>query len=256
MSDEVTMRWRLQNVAAYRELRRGVQRSGRENVVFALVMCGLAYFMHSANQPLPVILLYAALATGELLVGLFKWAFPSAEGLILDGLVLLAFAGLNLGREFLRFQNNLQPNTTGLFFGGLMLFFAIGRFRAYAGLRQLFAERPSAEHIAWFDDLVLDILTADPHSDRLALDLPTTPHWRAKLLGGTVFFVANNGNAVWVAGPEDFTLVREKRDRGHGRRKALLRIHGDAYPEFELDDASWSNYVNWLGEQTGNQTRA
>ena len=255
MSDELNMRLRLQNVAAYRELRRGVQKSGRENVVFALVMLGLAYFMRSANAPLPVVLLYAALAGGELLVGLFKWVFPSAEGLILDGLVLLAFAGVNLGREFIRFQIGAPPNTTGLFFGGLMLFFAVGRFRAYATLRQLFAERPSAEHIAWFDDLVLDILTSDPHTDRLALDLPTSPHWRAKLLGSTVFFVANNGSAVWVAGPDDFSLVREKRPRGDGWRKALLRIHGEAYPEFDLDDASWANYANWMAEHAAPRDR-
>lgn len=248
MSDEVNMRLRLQQVAAYRELRRGVQKSGRENVVFALVMLGLAAFMHSANAPLLMVLLYGTLAAGELLVGLFKWVFPSAEGLILDGLVLLAFAGVNLGREFIRFQVGAPPNTTGLFFGGLMLFLAVGRFRAYAGLRQMFAERPAPEHIAWFDELVLDILTSDPHADRLALDLPTSPHWRAKLIGSTAFFVANNGALVWVAGPDDFTLVREKSDRGGGRRKALFRIHGEAYPEFDLEDASWANYANWMTE--------
>ncbi len=249
MSDEANMRLRLQNVAAYRELRCNVQKSGRENVAFALIMLGIAYFMYTLNQQTFVVLLYAALATGELLVGLFKWAVPSAEGLVLDGMVLLVFAAMNFGREFLRFQANLQPTTVGIFFSGLMLYFALGRFKAYATLRRLFAERPSSEHIAWFDDLVRDIQTSDPHVDQLAIDLPTTPHWRAKLLGSTVFFVANNGNAVWVAGPDDFSLQREKHDRGSGARKAMLRIHGEAYPEFILDDASWSNYARWMAEQ-------
>ncbi|MBY0460769.1 MAG: hypothetical protein K2V38_25905 [Gemmataceae bacterium] len=247
MSDEFTMRLRLQQVAAYRELRRGVRKSGRENVVFALIMLGLAAFLHNANQPQVVVILYAALAAGELLVGLFKWAFPSAEGVLLDAFVLLTFAGVNFWREYERFQAGGKPTTTGLFLGGLMLFFAVGRFRSYVNLRKLFAERPDPEHIAWFDDLVNEILYSDPQSDRLALDLPTSPHWRAKLLGSTAFFVADNGNAVWVAGPEDFSLVREKRDRG-GRRKAMFRIHGEGYPEFTLDDASWSNYVAWMAE--------
>ncbi|MFM8274919.1 MAG: hypothetical protein ACKODX_21665 [Gemmata sp.] len=251
MSDEATMRWRLQNVAAYRELRRGVQRSGRENILYALIMFGFAYFMHRANEQPALVLLYAALAGGELFVGLVKWVIPSAEGLILDGLVLLAFAALNLGREYLRFQNGAPPMTTGLFLGGIMLFFAVGRFRAYAGLRKLFAERPSSEHIAWFDDLVRDILTSDPHADPLALDLPTTPHWRAKLIGSTVFFVANNGNSVWVAGPDDFSLQRSRHDPGTGARKALLRIQGEAYPEFLLSDASWANYTRWTSERAG-----
>ena len=250
MSDDANMRLRLQTVAAYRELCRGVQRSGRENVVFALVMLGLTYFMYSAGAPNLLIVLYAALATGELFVGLFKWFVPSAEGLILDGLVLLVFAGVNLGREFLRFQANLAPNTTGIFFGALMLYLAFGRFKAYAGLRRLFAERPAPEHLAWFDDLVYEIQSSDPHDDRLALDLPTSPHWRAKLLGGTAFFVANGGNSVLIVGADDFTLLRAKTDPGTGRRKALLRVHGEPYPEFELDDASWSNYANWMNEQT------
>jgi hypothetical protein len=100
--------------------------------------------------------------------------------------------------------------------------------------------------MTWFDDLVREIQVADPHTDDLVLDLPTRPHWKAKLLGATVFFVATDGNAVWVAGPDDFTLRRERTDRGDGSRKALLSIHGENYPEFELGDVSWANYTKWM----------
>jgi hypothetical protein len=136
-----------------------------------------------------------------------------------------------------------------IFLSLFMLFGALNRFKSYGDLRRLFAERPDPEHIAWFDDLVREIQTSDPHTDQLALDLPTRPHWRAKLLGSTVFFVANSGNTVWIAGPDEFTLRREKTDRGHGRRKALLNIHGEAYPEFELEDVSWANYTKWMATQ-------
>src|SRR3954470_17583574 len=111
MSDDATMRARLQTVAAYRELRRSVARGGRENVVFALVMLGLAYFMYSAGGPnQDVAVLYAVLACGELLVGLFKWLAPSAEGLILDALVLLVFAGVNFWLQYAQFRRGWQPN--------------------------------------------------------------------------------------------------------------------------------------------------
>src|SRR4051794_1755280 len=98
MSDEVTMRARLQQVAAYRELCRSVRRSGRENVVYACLMFGFAYFVHTAGgaQSEIMVLLYGILGFGELLVGLYKWAFPSAEGLVLDALVLLAFVGVSV----------------------------------------------------------------------------------------------------------------------------------------------------------------
>src|SRR5687768_7709089 len=100
MSDEVTMRARLQQVAAYRELRRSVARSGRENVVFALIMLGLAYYTFRPNAVgiiAIVFMLYVGLALAELAVGLFKLLMPTAEGVLLDAFILLLFAGWNLG---------------------------------------------------------------------------------------------------------------------------------------------------------------
>ncbi|MBN9122364.1 MAG: hypothetical protein J0I06_25025 [Planctomycetes bacterium] len=256
MSDEATtgaseadMRLRLQQVAAYRELRQSVARSGRENVVYAALMLGFAYFIYSAGGNRDVALLFGALSAGELLVGLFKWVFPSAEGLLLDAFVLLAFAALNGWLAYSQFQQRGQPGLLAIFFGLYMLSGAFNRLKTYGDLRRLFAERPAPEHIAWFDDLVYEIRTSDPVTDRLALDLPTRPHWRAKLFGGTAFFVAATGHAVWVAGADDFTLRREKADRGTGHRKALLSIHGEQYPEFELGDTSWENYTKWLTSQ-------
>ena len=253
MSDEVTMRARLQNVAAYRELRRGVQRSGRENVGFALLMLGLAYYTFQPNAggvATLVFMLYVGLALGEFAVGLFKLLFPTAEGVLLDALLLLLFAGWNLGWQGLALLAGGQSSTVFIFLGLYMLFGAFGRFKNYAELRKLFAERPSAEHIAWFDDLVREIQASDPHADELALDLPTRPRWKAKLLGGTAFFVATSGNTVWIAGADEFSLRREKSDRGAGRRKALLNIHGEGYPEFDLEDVSWANYTKWMATQS------
>jgi hypothetical protein len=254
MSDEIMMRARLQHVAAYRELRRSVQRSGRENVFFALIMLGLAYYTFRPNAGWfgdLVFFLYVGLALAEFAVGLFKVLHPSAEGVLLDAFVLLLFAGWNIGWQALIMALNV-PRFGGpviLFLGLYMLFGAFGRFKAYGQLRRLFAERPSPEHIAWFDDLVHEIQTSDPHTDQLALDLPTRPHWKAKLLGGTAFFVATGGNTVWIAGPDEFVLKREKSDHGTGRRKAILRIQGAPYPEFDLEDVSWANYTKWLATQ-------
>ena len=249
MSDEATMRLRLQTVAAYRELCRSVQRSGRENVVYAVIVGGIACYLHSRGASELTIVLFGILTVGELFVGLFKWAVPSAEGLLLDGLMLLVFAGFNFWLEYAAFQKGQGIDPVYVFLGLYMLFGALNRFRSYGILRQLFAERPDPEHLAWFNDLVREIQVSDPHSDEFVLDLPTRPHWKAKLLGGTVFFVATDGNAVWVAGPGDFALRREKTDRGKGSRKALLNIYGAAYPEFDLDDASWANYMKWLATQ-------
>jgi hypothetical protein len=244
MADDFAMRMQLQRVVAYRELRAGVRRSGRGNVFFALVMLFFAYLVWeqraaAGGVPLAAVL-YGALAVGELLVGLFKWLFPSAEGVLLDGFVLLAFVGYN----FLALLGG-RPPAWVILFGLFMLWAAVGRFKAYAQLRRMFAHRPSPEHLAWFDDLVAEIRAADPQADELALDLPTKPHWKVKLLGTTAFFVGAKGDPVWVAGPDDFELLREKADHGTGRRKALLRLGADHAAEFQITDATWANYAKW-----------
>jgi hypothetical protein len=246
-TDDVAMRLQLQRVAAYRELCRGVRRSGRGNIIFASFMLLIGYLIYESAGPaaLPQLIIVGILVGGELLVGLYKWVAPSAEGILLDGVVLLVFVGYYLVAEYIRFQNNVPPSAVSILLGLIMLMNAIERFRVYGQLRRLFAERPSAEHMAWFDGLVEEIRAADPQGDELALDLPTGPHWKAKLLGTTAFFVGMRDGAVWIAGPDDFELLREKADRGTGRRKALLRFHDMAYPEFEITDSTWANYQRW-----------
>ncbi|HUR55206.1 MAG TPA: hypothetical protein VMZ71_13820 [Gemmataceae bacterium] len=252
MAAEDEMRFRLQQVGAYRMLCRSVRRSGRENVFFAAFMLFLAFYIFNPvglKPPVGLMLIfygYVTLAVGELVVGLFKILKPSAEGILFDGFVLLAFAGWNLGWQGLRMAANARPDLIIIFLGVYLLLQAVGRFKQYGQLRKLFADRPSPELVAWFDGLVHEIRTADPQLDDLALDLPTHPHLKAKLLGTTAFFVAAKGDVAFVAGLYEFTLVRDPVDRGTGKRSALLRVFDDPYPSFEITDASWNNYERWL----------
>jgi hypothetical protein len=251
MSTDVMARYRLQQVAAYRELCRAVRKTGRENVFFALLMLGLAYlsFPNGGGRGLVqfVFALYLGLALAEFAVGLFKFIRPSAEGILLDGLVLLMFAGWNIGWQGLRLVAGVPPQVVIALLGVFMLFQAVERFRSYGRLRRLFRERPSPDQIAWFDDLVREIRAADPDQDDTALDLPTRGRWKAKLLGDTGFFVrTKGGEAVVIAGPGDFAILRDDKDHGTGKRKALLQLHDQHLPEFEIADATWNNYQKWV----------
>jgi hypothetical protein len=195
-------------------------------------------------------LAYAALALGELAVGLFKTFFPSAEGVLLDGILLMVFAGFVIGRQGLIMMDGGQPMIIMVFLGLYMLWGSFGRFRDYKTLRQLFADqRPTADQIAWFDGLVREIRTADPETDDQALDLPTKPHWKAKLLGTTAFFVGTKTESVLIAGPNDFDLRPAGKHRHDGTRTVILAVHGEDYPEFEIDPASLENYRKWLASQ-------
>ena len=256
MSDDVVMRFRLQQVAAYRALCATIRRSGRQNVGFALLMLGLAYYTFEQGANPFVVLLYSALGLAELAVGLFKWVYPSAEGVLLDAIILVLLAMWNLGWQGLALwaqQNGANvrvrgPDTFLVLLGIFMLWSAVGRFRAYAQLRRVFAERPTRDQIAWFDELAYEIRTADSMSDHQAIDLPTRPRWKAKLLGTIAFFAQVRSEAFVIAGPGDFEIVRERTDHGTGYRKARFRLYDQSFPEFSIDDASWDNYRKWMAE--------
>ena len=159
-------------------------RSAARTYVFALVMLGIAYFLHAQGVAgRAFLILYCILITGELLVGLFKWVMPVGRRTVARRPRAAAFAAFIGWIEYRAFQNGGGLDPIFIFIGLFMLFGAINRFKSYAVLRRLFAERPEPEHIAWFDDLVHEIRASDPQSDQLALDLPTSPHWKAKLLG-------------------------------------------------------------------------
>jgi len=251
MTDDPEMRQELQRVAAYRELCATVQRGGRHNAVFAALMLLLAVSVIQAGNDVSGYI-FGALAVAELLIGLWKWLAPSAEGVLLDGVVLLAFGGWNLVRNALQFQGGApaQGQGFGVMIGLFLIWGAVGRFRAYGQLRRLFADRPTREQLAWFDDLVAEIRRSDPDSDPTALDLPTRPHWKAKLLGSTAFLVAGKGATAVVAGPWDIDLVLQGRTGRRGDRVVLL-LYGQSSPAFEIDAASLDNFRAWAAAARG-----
>ncbi|MBN9519592.1 hypothetical protein J0H58_13890 [bacterium] len=246
MSDDAVMRAELQRVAAYRELCAGVRRSGRHNAVFAGLMLALAVFVAAEARQVGLVTVYifGLLALAELLIGLYKWLAPSAEGVLLDAVVLLAFGGWNLARNVLIMQAGGQVQGLSIFIGLFLVWGAVGRFRAYGQLRRLFADRPTHEQIAWFDDLAAEIRRSDPEADPTALDLPTRPHWKAKLLGSTAFLVTVKGDSAVVAGPWDIEIVPQNKSGRRGVR-SVLRLYGQEFPAFEIDGASAENYRAW-----------
>lgn len=251
MTEDFLMRFRLQQVLVYRKLCQSIRAGGRSNVFFAGIMLALAYY--TFNPRLGGILgiifvLYLGLAFAELSVGLFKWLFASAEGVLLDAGLLLIFATWNLSSQALfYFLIGKQPDFVIVFLGIIMFSGAVRRFKDYTELRRLFADRPSREQLAWFDDLIDEIRRADPATDDLALDLPTRPHWKAKLLGSTAFFVS--GREVLVAGPLEFGLTPDPRNSETDRLLVHLHLNDRVYKPFELDEASWANYRKWVAQQ-------
>jgi hypothetical protein len=235
--------YRLQQVAAYRGLCDTVRRSAGGNMIFGLLMLGLGYMTFDPRNPV-FGSIYYALGAMELLVGLWNWLRPSAEGVFLDGLVLLAFACVSLSRSaYIFFALNIRPHPISLFIGAYLLYSAVSRFRNYGQLRRAFQQRPTAEHIRWYNDLAAEILAADPTTDPDAVDFPTYPRLKGKLLGDNVFFVTPQGEFS-VAGRSEVDLS----DAGvaeDGTKLARLLLRGRTLDPCPVSAETWKNFTNW-----------
>jgi hypothetical protein len=257
MSDDFAMRLQLQKVVAYRELCRSIRHSGRENIFFAGMMFLYLCFVLPQNLAANVFgiqvdrwTVLSILVACELLVGLIKWVRPSAECLLLDAFVVLLFTAYNLiiiSADLRAAGRKLNPGF--LLLAAYFLYLVYSRFKLYQRISRLFADRPTAEHIAWFDELVNEIRYADPHADDQALDLPTGPQWKVKLLGSTAFFIALRSTTVWILGPEDFDIALDHPEYVTDTHKAILNIHGRPYPVFKISTATWENYRKWRDAQ-------
>lgn len=237
----------LRRVVAYKEVCDRVRRSSTGGLLFGALMLFIWYVMPDQMKYKPFGLFYLGLACLEFTVALWNRFAPAPEGVLFDGLVLLLFGGSNIARNVLPMLGVAAvPRGTPwmVAFGIWMLLSGIGHVRSYFELRRHFTVRPTREHLRWFDGLVREIRRADPETDPTALDLPTRPPLRAKLLGDTAIFLQPKGELI-VAARED---VRIKMHGGDERRKRIdaeLRIDGQSYGDFDLDPDNWRNYTDW-----------
>ncbi len=210
---------RLVHVLMYRDLCRAVQRSGRENFFFALLMAFFA-FLSQKNGGNPLILIiYSFFILVEVLTALYKWFFPSAEGVLCDALILLAFALLNGLVAYVQFQAGFGPDPILAFLIGLFLLSAWRQWQSYRNLRALFHIRPSRAQLRWFERFLRDIRQGDPHTDPTIVDLPTRPPLEGGPFGGPG---RGSGAERPATGPVSLRQFPASARRGRQRRQAGL----------------------------------
>ena len=245
-------RMTLRRVATYRALCDRVRRSALGTLLFGALMFAFWYFVFPDKLKWDLFgKVYLGLAVLELTVGVLNRFFPSAEGVLLEGLVLIVFGGWNLFRQVMVWQGIWPGFVSPIFvvFGAYWVLQGINHVRSYVYLRKEFAERPSPEHIRWFDELAKEVRDADPKTDPSALALPTQPFLTAKLLGDTAFFTDGAGEVIIVAADE----VRLDMDVPDPERPPVgyLNISGVSFEPFRLSRENWENYCGWKGEPAG-----
>jgi len=240
----------LRSVAAYRELCRSVRKGATLGLFWGIAMLAIWYFLPDAGQfgkYTPFGLIYLGLAGLEFTTALWKFFAPSAESIVLDGIVLLAFGGSTLYRLYLQWQANVLNESAylSLGFAAFMIFRGLGTLRNYGQLRRAFSFRPTREHIRWFDDLLRDVRNANPELDPNALDIPTSPPVRAKLLGDIAVFLVAAKETPIVASIDEVEIERRPPKNPDRPAHGYLFIGPEDFGDFPLDPDNWRNYERW-----------
>jgi hypothetical protein len=190
--------------------------------------------------------LLLGIAVLEISVGLFNRFFPTAEGILLEGLVLLGFAASNGVRAFLFWQVG-APYWLSALFAVFWTFQGMNILRSYAQLVKGMPARPTRSQLRWFGELLADLRAADPKADPRAVAIPTDPFLTGLLLGDNAFFLDQMGEVLIVARDR---VTLEAEDSPHPDRppRGYLSIEGVDFPPFKLSRANWENYVAWKRE--------
>lgn len=241
----------MRQVSVYRKVCEQVRRRGSQSLVYGGLMFGYWYFFYMQGplaDPWGVFGLIAlGLAVMELGVGLLQRLFPSAEGILLDGIVLLAFAASNGVRAFILWQATNRVDWVFVAFSLFWTFQATVLLRNYARLLRALPNRPTRAQLRWFAGLLADLRDADPKADPRAVTIPTDPFLTGLLLGDTAFFLDQAGE-VLIAARNRVTLEAEDSPHPDRPPRGYLTIEGAHFPPFKLSRANWENYVAWKRE--------
>jgi len=228
----------LRNVGAYRLVVASVRGSAWWSFAFGAFFTLLWYNLPAKFQYSPFGLLYLGLAVLEFTVGLLNLVKPSLEGILFDGIVLIVFGFQSAARQLL-----LVGPSPWLLMSAYWVYTGVQRCRNYFLIRRAFPVRPTSANLKWFNDLIRDVRAANPASDPTALDLPSQPPLRAKLLGDTAFLVASGTNDLIILAVDELQLqelVAEDRPT-----RAILHLDGVSAKPFPLDNDNWQNYSDW-----------
>jgi hypothetical protein len=230
----------LRLAAEYRQVCAGVRRTAFHSLFWGILMVGLWYgAMPPREQYTMIGLVFLGLGVIEFTVGMWNYFFPAPEGMLLEGLVLILFTINSVVRYLL-----LMKFSPLVVFAVFMGFSGIQHIRGYFQIRKLFPVRPSRKTLAWLEELRQDVRYANPEADPMALDLPTQPPFRAKLLGENALFLANGTqDLIILAGHQ---IIIEPHDAEEGEMpEATLYFGGERVSDFVLDPDNWRNYSEW-----------
>lgn len=240
------MRQTLARVSAYRNVCEKIRASAGHTALDAFWFLGIAGFYYFQFRGFhPILIGWLALGFAELLVAGWKYFRPTPEAFLADGALQVLFVLSMAFRVWLWVQLGMPPARYTVF-ALLALWVAYGAFNTfntYFVLRKVFPTRPSAEHIAYVEDLIDEVAHGDPQTDPTSIDVQTKRRrFKAKLLGDVAIVYNFRSRDVFLVTRDEVEIVRQIRG---DEPETVLTIQGQAFPPFAIDPDSWKNYATW-----------
>jgi hypothetical protein len=238
----------LTRVKRYREVCEVVRRGAGNTMFNGAMFLGLTYLNYTllGNKFHLILLPMAIFGVLELLVGLWSKVKPSPECVLFDGLLMLGYCLSIVAREYISAQlrgGQIRFNPLTIVIIVWFGWSAISTIRSYFNLRSYFVERPTAEHLAYVDTLTDEILDANPASDSSAVEVPTNPTIKLKLLGPMAFVLDVTHNDLSLFAKQEVSLEQT------GER-VILTIRRDAFAPCAVDSNSLRNFTMWKASQS------
>jgi hypothetical protein len=234
---------RLQQIATYRCVCKRLRHRGK-NSMFLGGVCLWATWM--TFQGLPADYIFLGIWVAEILLGFWIYTRPSAEGVIIEGLLSLLFGAGVVGRQVLILANNGDPSWFWGGLGVLIIWGGIRHIRSYPAVKVVFEEKPTPDQIEWLEDLVKEIRRADASTDPDAVTFATIPQWKAKLLGDTAILVDRSDQNILVTSRFAVEWVTTGRSLLGKSVQGKLHVGGSVW-NGAMDPHSLANFRVWKG---------
>jgi hypothetical protein len=232
---------RLQKIADYRTAYRFLRTSGKHSMIFGAILLALI-LQDFGGQPGDALL--ATICAVEVLIGAWNRFNPSPVGMILDGCWIGLLGVVSIYRFAVMLPVVGRLAWISFAFGVSLLLAAAMRFAWYGRAKRAFADPPTEDQIAWLDELVKEILAADPATDPQAVAFSMGATFKGKLLGDTAVFVMGKDVDLFVAARDDVEF--EVTGKLFGRKpQAMIRIGRRKFPGATLSEAAVANYRRW-----------
>jgi hypothetical protein len=245
----------LQQVAEYRRARKTLRAAGIGSLVFGTIALFMGVSMLAQNFINVILVMIGLLLLVE---GCWNVFFPTAEGILVDGVALLLVGLWNI---FVTVLNMLAAAAGGAatppvqwgVVGVLQIAYGIYRFVSYRRFAEAFRKKPEDEELKRMHELVKMVMKANPKNSEGMISFKAKnffgqQQWKGQLAENAAMFVAAQTHDVLVAGKDDVRIDVQGKVAFGKTRRAKVRIRSQTLDAL-ISPESLTKYEAWKRPQ-------